>query len=66
MISAYSTLGTGVSLFSNYPTLNPKPETYKQSILSNPQHKMHLESAPTRQPEMFKIFQKSVGSAWQL
>ena len=29
MISAYATLGTGVSLFTNYPTLNPKPETYR-------------------------------------
>ena len=31
---------------------------YKQAVMSNPPHKNHLESAPTRQPVMFKIFQK--------
>ena len=38
----------------------------KQTIRTNLQHKQHLEFAPTRQPEMFKIFQENVGSAWQL
>ena len=50
----------------NDPTRRTDFLGYKQAILSKPQHKLHLESAPTRQRGMFKIFQKRVGSAWQL
>ena len=37
----------------------------KQALTQYPDFPMHLETAPTRQPELFKRFSQSLGCAWQ-
>ena len=37
----------------------------KQALTQYPDFPLHLETAPTRQPELFKRFSQSLGCAWQ-